>query len=75
MRLSGLQLLNIYLEYIVDQNLQNISAYDKALGTNFTREYKRFIWWNMREAQKPMLNSLFKNGRVWRLLMDKHLAL
>jgi len=68
-------LLNVYLEFIVDQTLHNISTYDKALGTNLARDYKRFVWWNMRELQKPVLNSLFENGRVWRLLMDKHLSL
>lgn len=70
-----LPLLNVYLEFISEATLLNISTLDKTLGTNLARDYKRFVWWNMTELQKPMMASLFENGRVWRRIMDKHLVL
>jgi hypothetical protein len=68
-------MLNTIIEHQINSGLHFLKAYDDTMNTNYTRTYKRFIWWNMNEVQKPIMISLFSNGRIWRRWMDKFLTI
>jgi hypothetical protein len=68
-------MLKVIFEHQIDSGLHFLKTYDNAMGTNYTRTYKRFIWWNMNQIQKPLVSSVFENGRTWQKIMNKFLSI
>jgi len=61
---------NDYLRFIVRTNLMIIECIDKDMQN----EYKKAVWLMMNEIEKPVMQSLFLNGRIWRTLKQEFLT-
>ena len=68
-------MLNTIIEHQINSGLHFLKAYDDIMNTNYTRTYKRFIWWNMNQIQKPIISSVFEYGSVWQKMMNKFLTI
>ena len=47
---------------------------DKQMGTTYVYSYKQFMWQLLNEFEKPLMKSVFMNGRQWRKFKDKFLT-
>lgn len=61
---------NDYLKFIVRTNLMIIECIDKDMQN----EYKKAVWLMMNEIEKPIMKSLFMNGRTWRTIKQEFLT-
>ena len=61
---------NDYLRFIVRTNLMIIECIDKDIQN----EYKKAVWLMMNEIEKPIMKSLFMNGRTWRTIKQEFLT-
>jgi len=61
---------NDYLRFIVRTNLMIIECIDKDMQN----EYKKAVWLMMNEIEKPIMKSLFMNGRTWRTIKQEFLT-
>jgi|AP86_3_1055499.scaffolds.fasta_scaffold269051_1 hypothetical protein len=61
---------NDYLKFLVKTNLMFIECIDKDMQ----KEYKKAVWLMMNEIEKPIMKSLFMNGRTWRTIKQEFLT-
>lgn len=51
-------------------NLLFLRSIDKDLERNF----KKSMWLFLNELEKPLMRSVFENGRIWRTLKQEFLT-
>lgn len=61
---------NDYLRFLIKTNLMLIECIDKDME----KQYKKTVWLMMNEIEKPVMQSLFMNGRIWRTLKQEFLT-
>ena len=61
---------NDYLRFLIKSNLMLIECIDKDME----KQYKKTVWLMMNEIEKPVMQSLFMNGRIWRTLKQEFLT-
>lgn len=59
-------MIDIYINYL--------KTIDKQMGTTFEYSYKKIMWNCLNEFEKPLMKSVFINGRQWRKFKDKFLT-
>jgi len=59
-------MIDIYINYL--------KMIDKQMGTTYEYSYKQFMWQLLNEFEKPLMKSVFMNGRQWRKFKDKFLT-
>ena len=58
------------LKFIIQTNLMFVKCIDKDME----KQYKKTVWLMMNEIEKPVMQSLFMNGRIWRTLKQEFLT-
>ena len=61
---------NDYLRFLIKTNLMLIECIDKDME----KQYKKTVWLMMNEIEKPVMQSLFMNGRFWRTIKQEFLT-
>ena len=59
-----------YLKFMIQTNLMFVKYIDKDME----KQYKKTVWLIMNEIEKPVMQSLFMNGRIWRTLKQEFLT-
>lgn len=58
------------LKFLIQMNLLFLRSIDKDLERNF----KKSMWLFLNELEKPLMRSVFENGRIWRTLKQEFLT-
>jgi hypothetical protein len=58
------------LKFLIRMNLLFLKSIDKNLETS----YKKNMWLLLNELEKPLMCSVFENGRTWRTLKQEFLT-
>ena len=59
-----------YLKFMIQTNLMFVKYIDKDIE----KQYKKTVWLIMNEIEKPVMQSLFMNGRIWRTIKQEFLT-
>jgi hypothetical protein len=46
----------------------------ECIDKDMQNEYKKAVWLMMNEIEKPIMKSLFMNGRTWRTIKQEFLT-
>ena len=55
--------------------ITDAESHGSDLGAETVKIYKKMIWQTMNEMERPVMKSLFSNGRKWRRLKDQFLTI
>lgn len=58
------------LKFLIQMNLLFLRSIDKDLETS----YKKNMWYVLNEIEKPLMASVFMNGREWRSVKQEFLT-
>jgi len=58
------------LKFLIQMNLLFLRSIDKDLETS----YKKNMWYVLNEVEKPLMASVFMNGRQWRSVKQEFLT-